>query len=147
MRQAATALALMPTPSHPEHHFIFDASKLSFYAATCYTWLDEAERAEEHAHQVISQCLEIPGVVRWPMRLAENRVDLGLIAARRGQADEAIHLGTQALISQRKSGGTLGRVAELDAALLHDYPDAVETRDFHEQYVAARRSLQQEAAP
>jgi hypothetical protein len=85
----------MPTPSHPEHHFIFDATKLSFYAATCYTWLGEAEWAEEHAKHVISQCLEFPGAARWPMRLAENRVDLGLIAARRGQVDEAAHLGAK----------------------------------------------------
>jgi transcriptional regulator with XRE-family HTH domain len=141
LRHAATVLSRMPTPSHPEHHFIFDATKLSFYAATCYTWLGEAERAEEHAKHVISQCLEFPGAARWPMRLAENRVDLGLIAARRGQVDEAAHLGAQALNSERRSGGTLGRVAELDAVLLRDHADAPEAQELHEQYVIARRAL------
>lgn len=77
------------------------------------------------------------------MRLAENRVDLGLIAARRGQVDEAAHLGTQALTSERKSGGTLGRVAELDAALLRDHADASEVQELHEQYLRARRALGQ----
>ena len=33
------------TPN-PEHHFVFDPPKLSFYAATCYTWLGELDRAE-----------------------------------------------------------------------------------------------------
>jgi transcriptional regulator with XRE-family HTH domain len=143
LRHAAGVLSRMPTPSHPEQHFIFDASKLSFYAATCYTWLGEAEQAEEHANHVISQCLEIPGSIRWPMRLAENRVDLGLIAARRGQVDEAAHLGAQALTSERKSGGTLGRVAELDAALLRDHADVSEVQELHEQYLLARRALGQ----
>jgi hypothetical protein len=32
MRQAATTLARLPAPSHPEHQFVFDPSKLSFYA-------------------------------------------------------------------------------------------------------------------
>lgn len=61
MRRGATILAKLPVPAHPEHHFVFDASKLSFYAATCYTWLSEADRAEEHARQVVAQCLEVPG--------------------------------------------------------------------------------------
>src|SRR6266508_1840814 len=82
LRIAGTVLSRLPRPEHPEHHFVFDASKLSFYAATCYTWLGDGERAREHARQVISQCLEVPGQVRWPMRLAETRVDLGLVAAR-----------------------------------------------------------------
>jgi transcriptional regulator with XRE-family HTH domain len=33
MRHAGTALTRLPVPAHPEHHFVFDASKLSFYAA------------------------------------------------------------------------------------------------------------------
>jgi hypothetical protein len=143
MRRGATILAKLPVPAHPEHHFVFDASKLSFYAATCYTWLGEADRAEEHARQVVAQCLEVPGQVRWPTRLAENRVDLGLIAARRGQPDEAAHLGSQALSSERKSGSTLDRVAELDALLMRDYADVPDAQDLHEHYVTARRVLTQ----
>jgi tetratricopeptide (TPR) repeat protein/transcriptional regulator with XRE-family HTH domain len=141
MRQAAGALASQPAPSNPEHHFVFDPPKLSFYAATCYTWLGELDRAEEHAHDVIAQCLASPGLVRWPVRLAENRVDLGLIAVRRGQPDHAADLGRQALDSQRKSGSTLGRVAELDTVLMTTYADIPETQDLHERYLLARRSL------
>jgi hypothetical protein len=46
--------------------------------------------------------------VRWPIRLAETRVDLGLVAAHEGGIDEACELGRQALASERKSGSTLG---------------------------------------
>jgi tetratricopeptide (TPR) repeat protein len=141
MRTAGMALARLPRPEHPEHHFVFDASKLSFYAATCYTWLGDGEHAREHAAQVIRQCLEVPGEVRWPVRLAETRVDLGLVAAREGQIDEACELGRQALASQRKSGSTLGRVAELDDLLMRGHPDVGEVVDLHEQLQAARQVL------
>jgi hypothetical protein len=43
LRMAGTALS---RPEHPEHHFVFDASKLSFYAATCYTWLGDQDMPE-----------------------------------------------------------------------------------------------------
>jgi tetratricopeptide (TPR) repeat protein len=141
MRTAGTVLARLPRPAHPEHHFVFDASKLSFYAATCYTWLGDGEHAREHAAQVISQCLEIPGQVRWPVRLAETRVDLGLVAAREGRIDEACNLGRHALASERKSGSTLGRVAELDALLMREHPGVGEVVDLHEQLEAARQAL------
>jgi tetratricopeptide (TPR) repeat protein len=141
LRTAGTVLSRLPRPAHPEHHFVFDASKLSFYAATCYTWLGDGDRAREHAQQVISQCLAVPGEVRWPMRLAETRVDLGLVAAREGQIDEACELGRQALASKRKSGATLGRVTELDAVLTREHPDSGEVGDLHDQLEAARRAL------
>jgi tetratricopeptide (TPR) repeat protein len=141
LRTAGTALSRLPRPEHPEHHFVFDASKLSFYAATCYTWLGDRDHAREQAEQVIHQCLELPGQVRWPIRLAETRVDLALVAAGEGEIDEACELGRQALASERKSGSTLGRVAELDAVLVREHPDVGEVAHLHEQLEAARRSL------
>ncbi|HZC98948.1 MAG TPA: hypothetical protein VFA46_01765 [Actinomycetes bacterium] len=117
-----------------------DAGKLSFYAATCYTWLGDRDHAREQAGQVIHQCLEVPGQVRWPIRLAETRVDLGLVAAREGEIDGAGELGRLALASERKSGSTLGRVAELDAVLMREHPDVGEVVDLHEQFEAARQA-------
>jgi transcriptional regulator with XRE-family HTH domain len=146
MRHAGTALTRLPVPSHPEHHFVFDAAKLSFYAAMCYTWLGEADRAEEHAQEVVARSLELPGIVRWPTRLAIARLDLGLIAAQRGQADEAGQLGIVALASGRVVASTLEWFAELDAVLLRDYGDAADAQDFHDRYVTARRALHQRAA-
>jgi tetratricopeptide (TPR) repeat protein len=145
MRRAANSLAKLPLPAHPDHHFVFDASKLSFYASTCYTWLGEVERAEEHGHQVVSQCLEVPSEVRWPMRLAETRVDLALIAVERGQLDEAVDLGVKALGSHRKSGHTLGRVAELDEVLMRRHAGVPVAADFHEGFAEANRVLREAA--
>jgi hypothetical protein len=79
--------------------------------------------------------------VRWPVRLAETRVDLGLVAVREGRVDEACDLGRQALASERKSGSTLGRVAELDVVLMREHPGVGEVVDLHEQLAAARQAL------
>jgi helix-turn-helix protein len=141
LQAGALSLTRLPVPAHPEHHFVFDAPKLSFYAGTCWAWLGQVERAREHANAVVAQCLSIPGQERWPVRLAESRVDLGLVAVQRGELEVACHLGELALGSQRRSGSTLGRVHELDAAVLESFPDASETRQFHERYVASERAL------
>ena len=142
MRQSATTLARLAAPSHPEHQFVFDPSKLSFYAATCYTWLGKTERAEEHAREVVAQSIGPGGVVRWPTRLAVARLDLGLVAAQRGQPDEAAQLGVAALRSGRVVDSTLGWFAELDKLLRKHHNDVPEVEDFHEQYVLAHRSMQ-----
>jgi hypothetical protein len=87
---------------------VFDPSKLSFHAATCYTWLGETERAADHAREVIAQSTGPNGVVRWPTRLAVARLNLALVAAQRGQPDEAAQLGVAALRSGRVVDSTLG---------------------------------------
>jgi DNA-binding XRE family transcriptional regulator len=146
LRRGGTALTSLPVPSHPEHHFIFDASKLSFYAATCFALLGETDRAEAHAREVIAQSISDDGTVRWPTRLAVARIDLGLVAAQRGELDEAAHLGIMALGSGRVVASTLAWFAELDAALRRGHADLDEVHDFHEQYVLARRSSMRASA-
>ena len=108
LRAGATALARLPPPAHPEDHFAFDAAKLSFYAAMCFTWLHQTEQAEEHARQAIAHSTETPGVIRWPTRFAVAQVDLALLAVQRGQLDEAALRGTAALDSGRVVASTLG---------------------------------------
>lgn len=142
LQRGAVTLAGLAVPTHPEHHFQFDAPKLSFYAATCMAWLGEPERAREHAQAVITQCLAVPGRERWPVRLAETRVDLGLVAVQVGELENACHLGELALRSPRKAGSTLGRVRELDEALMASFAATPEARDFHEQYLTAGRALE-----
>jgi hypothetical protein len=109
----------------------------AFYAATCYTWLGEAERAEEHAREVIAQSVSADGVVRWPTRLAVARLDLALVAVQRGQPDEAAQLGIWALHSGRVGDSTLGWFAELDRILYSNHADVPEVNDFHQQYLLA----------
>jgi hypothetical protein len=142
MRQGATTLARLPAPSHPEHQFVFDPSKLSFYAATCYAWLGETERAEEHALEVIAQSTGPDGIVRWPTRLAVARLGLGLVAEQRGQPDQAAELGMAALHSGRVVDSTLEWFAELDRMLHGHHADVPEVEDFHEQYILTRRSME-----
>src|SRR2546429_8015571 len=117
LQRGAIGLASLPSASHPEHHFAFDAAKLSFYAATCWAWLERPDRGREHAEAVIAQCLAVPGRERWPVRLAETRVDLGLMAVPEGELEGACHLGELALGSHRKAGRTTGGVPEPDEAV------------------------------
>jgi hypothetical protein len=149
LRRGGAALARLPVASHPQHHFTFDPSKLSklsFYAATCYALLGVTDQAEEHARDVIAQAVNGDGIVRWPTRLAVARVDLGLIAAKRGQLDEAAHFGIEALGSGRVVASTLAWFAALDASLWRDGSDIPEVQDYHEQYLLTRRSMKNTAA-
>jgi tetratricopeptide (TPR) repeat protein len=143
LRDGAIALARLPPPTHPEDHFAFDAAKLSFYAAMCFTWLHQTEQAEEHARQVITQSTETPGEIRWPTRYAVAQVDLALLAAQRGQPDEAALRGAAALDSGRVVASTLGWFAELDDLLIRDHSVLPEVQDFHERYTGVWRSVSQ----
>lgn len=140
LRRGEQVLATLPTPAHPEHHFVFDAAKLSFYAATCYVWAGDTAHAEEHARHVIEQCSNGLGKGQWPTRLTIAQVDLGMVAAQRGELSAAAALGSSALASGRVVASTLGWIDELDADLMGRQPELPEIRDFHEQYLLARRA-------
>jgi len=113
----------LPEPEHPENHFVFDRDKFEFYTATIYTWLgtDDAA-AEENAREVLARCHDAEGAVRWPTRLSTTLVNLGQIAGRRGDLDEAVALGIQALHCGRRSAELLPRAAELKDSLAIRYP-------------------------
>jgi hypothetical protein len=106
----------------------------------CFTWLHQTKQAEDHARQVIAQSTEVPGVLRWPTRYAVAQVDLALLAAQRGQPDEAALRGTSALGSGRVVASTLGWFAELDDLLIRHHGAMPEVQDFHERYRAVRHS-------
>lgn len=55
LERGAEILGKLPTPTRPDHHFVFDNTKWIFYAATIYTWQSDDERAEEHAQEIISR--------------------------------------------------------------------------------------------
>ncbi|PRY00693.1 helix-turn-helix domain-containing protein [Allonocardiopsis opalescens] len=132
MKAGNKVLAQLPRPTHPEHHFVFDPSKAEFYAATIYALLGWNDVAEEHAREVIDQCQQPTGT-RWPMRLADARVNLGLVAGRRGDLDEAVHHGRGAFEFKRRSGALFSRAGDLLAELNQRYPGEPlvgEYRDF-----------------
>ncbi|MBV9448968.1 MAG: hypothetical protein JO345_24025 [Streptosporangiaceae bacterium] len=115
-------LARLPVPAHPEHHFVFDRDKYEFYTATIYTWLGTDDKAaEENAHEVVSRCIGHNGVVRWPTRLSTTLVNLGQIAGRRGDLDEAVGLGEESLRCGRRSAELLPRATELERRLAARY--------------------------
>ena len=112
-------LARLPVPGNPDHHFVFDRDKREFYVATILTWLGDDVAAGEHAAEVVRQC---EGAGRWPMRLGMTLVDLGVLAGRRGDLDEAVSQGTAALRLPRRSAQLLPRAAELHDELAATYP-------------------------
>jgi len=75
-----------------------------------------------------------------PMRAAEARLTLGVAAARTGDIEEAVGMGTTALAADRKSLPSLLLVAnELDKELRSRYPRETASRDFHERILTITR--------
>lgn len=98
------------------------------------------ERAAAHARSVIRISTGPDGTEISPMRAAEARLTLGVAAARTGEIEEAIGMGTTALEADRKSLPSLLLVAdELDKELRARYPREAASRDFHEQIMTIKR--------
>ncbi|MCX4512525.1 hypothetical protein OHA27_19900 [Streptomyces sp. NBC_01619] len=88
------------------------------------------------------------GIEISPMRAAEARLTLGVAAARTGDIEQAIGMGTTALEADRKPLPSLLSVAdELDKELRSRYPREASTRDFHEQVMAIKRGTARPELP
>ncbi|NVI91384.1 XRE family transcriptional regulator [Actinomadura sp. BRA 177] len=134
-------LERMPYPDNLDNHFAVDPSKWDFYSMDCYRWLGdgrpsnapENKLAATYARDVLRLGTEASGVERSPMRNAEARLTLGLVAARVGDLDRAVHFGERALQGERRSLPSLLMVSrELGAALKEQYgtePSAAEYLD------------------
>jgi tetratricopeptide (TPR) repeat protein len=141
IRRAEAALAKLPEPTNPQDHFVFDPPKLSFYLATCYVWLHEPARAEEHARHVIMGNGDPASRNWWPTRVGTARIELALAFAQQGRIDEAARTGADVLSADFLRRSTVWRAGELDKVLRKNHTDVAEAEDFHEQYVLARRSM------
>ena len=93
----------MPYPENLDHHFVVDPTKFDFYAMDCYRLLADDKMAENLAGEVVQANTGFDGRERSPMRLAEARITLGVVAARQGDLDKAVSQGQHALSSQRRS--------------------------------------------
>ena len=93
----------LPYPENLDHHFVVDPTKFDFYAMDCYRLLGEDPLAHNLADAVIQASTDFDGRERAPMRVAEARITLGVVAARDGDLEQAVQLGGQALSGQRKS--------------------------------------------
>jgi transcriptional regulator with XRE-family HTH domain len=95
LQASRTRLDPLPAPEQHGDRFVFDGAKYEFYVATILTWLGSDDAATEaHAREVVRQCSKVGG---WPTRPGTMRLNLGLLAARRGHLDEAISHGSAAL--------------------------------------------------
>jgi len=109
--QGRTLLERLPYPDNLDHHFAVDPSKWDFYSMDCYRLLGngqppnaaENRLAENCAKNVIRLGTDAGGVERSPMRNAEARVTLGLLAAREGDLETAAEFGERALQGKRRS--------------------------------------------
>jgi tetratricopeptide (TPR) repeat protein len=141
IRRAEAALAKLPEPTNPQDHFVFDPPKVSFYLATCYVWLHEPARAEEHARHVIEKNGDPASRNWWPTRVGTARIELALAFVQQGRIDEAARTGADVLSADFLRRSTVWRAGELDKVLQKDHADVAEVEDFHEHYVLARRSM------
>jgi tetratricopeptide (TPR) repeat protein len=142
LTRGAQLLGSMPAPEHPEHHFVFDHSKWMHYVSNCYVILGDNDRADEHAREVITQHGRPDGSSNAPMRTAQARITLGIVAARRGDLDEAVAYGESAFEFERQSLTDLVSLsADLDGVLQGRYRGEHLARDFHERHLSARRQL------
>jgi hypothetical protein len=132
MERGYNLLQKLPSVDYPRH-FVYDRTKFPFYAASCYQWLGEEDKAEESATEVLRDCDTNGTSPRSPMRLAEVRITLGLIHAGRGDLEAAVDSGTRALAYERKSGPSLLiRAAELGDAIAEKFPGAPLAAEFDE---------------
>ena len=148
LNRGAKLLEQLPRPDHPEHHFVFDHTKWIFYAATCYTWLGDDEPAAEHANEIIAYHTRPDGSSNAPMRTANSHIDLGIIHARHGELDQAVHHGITAFGFERKTEASLlSRAEDLDQLLDERYPGEHLADEFHQRYFDERVALQSKAHP
>jgi tetratricopeptide (TPR) repeat protein len=129
--QGRSILAGLPYPDNLDNHFVVDPAKFDFYAMDCYRVLGEDRLAQTLAEEVIRTSTDFDGTERSPMRTAEARLTLGVIAAREGDIDEALAYGHQALQAKRQSVPHLIMVGgELRRALDARYPGDPEVAEF-----------------
>ncbi len=124
-------LDAMPYPENLDHHFVVDPTKFDFYAMDCYRMLADDKMAENLANEVVQASTDFDGKERAPMRLAEARITLGVVAARQGDLDEAVRQGEHALNGQRKSLPSLLMASRDLTRVLNDlYPAETSTQQY-----------------
>ncbi|MEQ7008821.1 XRE family transcriptional regulator [Actinopolymorpha sp. B17G11] len=129
-------LDALPYPDNVAHHFVVDPSKFDFYAMDCYRTLGDDAMAENLAEEVLRTTGD-----RSPMRRAEARFTLGVVAARTGNLEGAVDSGRAAIANARTSLPhfvMLGQ--ELARHLQRRYPGEKDTHAFLEQLRALSRA-------
>ncbi|GIH10294.1 hypothetical protein Rhe02_83610 [Rhizocola hellebori] len=103
LEQGRDLLEGLPYPENLNHHFVVDPAKFDFYAMDGYRIVGDDKKAEHYATQVIRASTGPDGTESKPMRVAEARITLGVLAARAGDLEQAIAMGERALSGDRRS--------------------------------------------
>ncbi|HEY1296599.1 MAG TPA: XRE family transcriptional regulator [Chloroflexota bacterium] len=129
--QGRSILAGLPYPDNLDNHFVVDPAKFDFYAMDCYRVLGEDRLAQTLAEEVIRASTDFDGTERSPMRMAEARLTLGVVAGREGDIDSALAYGQQAFQATRQSVPHLIMVGEeLRGVLETRYPGDPDVAEF-----------------
>jgi hypothetical protein len=120
---------------------VVDPTKFDFYAMDCYRHLGDDRIAESLATEVIEAATDFDGIERAPMRIAEARITLGVVAARQGELELAIQHGQRALSNERKSLPSLIMVSrDLTRVLKDRYPNEPVTKSYLDELSTISRS-------
>lgn len=129
--------------ANPRNHFAVSADRFEYFVMDGLRVLGDDDQAATLAQDVVRKATGPNGRPRSPMRLAQARVALGILASRSGELEEAVDHGRSAFVADRKCLPSLLLVAgELDREM-HSQWGSEESyvREFHEEYVGLRRSL------
>jgi hypothetical protein len=140
LEKGRVLLDSLPYPDRPDNHFVVDPDKFDYYAMDCYRLVGDDQLAELHAREIIRKSIAADGTVIAPMRAAESTLTLGVVAARRGDLEQALALGHDALTMSRKSKPSLLMVgAELDQTLGESFGHDDRVRKFHDALISATK--------
>ncbi|MFI5905426.1 XRE family transcriptional regulator [Streptomyces cyaneofuscatus] len=125
-------LELQPYPESIENHFVVDPAKYDFYRMDALRQTGgDLRLAGQLANEVIRSGTDFDGAERSPMRIAEARVTLGVVAAREGDLDTALAYGERALAGERRSLPSLAMVAsDLGRVLQTNYGNSSDAQEF-----------------
>jgi tetratricopeptide (TPR) repeat protein len=138
LEKGRVLLDSLPYPERIDNHFVVDPDKFDYYAMDCYRLIGDDKLAEMHAREIIRKSTNPDGSANAPMRIAESQLTLGVVAARRGDLDQAVSLGREALSIDRKSQPSLLMVgSELDTVLRERYADEPAAIEFHDQLTSS----------
>lgn len=110
-------------PTRPENHFVVEPAKWDFHAMDCYRLVGADRHAAAHANAVLDLSRRPDGSEANPMRAAEARLTLAVLAVRAGDLDAAAAWTTHALDQRRRSVVPLANlVREVTSETRHRYP-------------------------
>lgn len=142
--EAVAAVDRLALREAPEHHFVSDPDRVLAFCAAALVWLDDDQAlAEEYARRAVSRFDSCGGEYARPHEQATSRMNLALLLARRGEAEEATHHCHLALeASWRLCHTDLFLADDLDRALVERYGTSQPVTELHERYMSVRGAIE-----